>query len=254
MYGYLDNDAVSASFALDGGEAVPQSVDSPPSPEFNWPFFSTSPPLALGVHELMVTLNGGTFNLDYLVYTGDSTNPVAGTGDASAVQSLPIASKTASPSNGKSLTSPGQKLSDGAIAGISVAGAVVVFLIFLQMWCFRRRKGQKVRHRRVDPEKPLELIDDCMLYKLLFTQQDALTPTAAVQPKAPETARRGPLRGLSRVYRPTPARSAQSSKTSSSALTSGTQSSAMFTSVIMLSPALSMVSEESGPSDAASRA
>ena len=166
MYGFLDNDAVSASFALDGGAAVTRNVDKPPSAVFDWPFFSTSPPLTDGLHELTVTVNSGTFNLDYFVYT--TTGHDVNTGDVSRVETVPTAvsaSATATPSSddSPSITSSKQAVSPAAIAGISVAGALVILLIGLQQWCSRRGKGRRVRHRRADPEKPVELIDDCTI-------------------------------------------------------------------------------------------
>ncbi|EJF56798.1 hypothetical protein DICSQDRAFT_174569 [Dichomitus squalens LYAD-421 SS1] len=219
VYGVIDGDSVTASFALDNLPPVSASVPQPPeSTTENWPFFSTNPPLDPGLHELTVIINDGTFNLDYVQYVtlpGHSDSP----GDSSQVQAT--SSSSTSSSSTSSLIPAHSQLPLGAIVGI-VAGAVLLLVIVAVAVFVRRRSARRVRHVKLDSEKPIDIIYD--------------------------TARR-PLRrfSLSRVYRPTPPRSTQSSKTAtSSAPTSITQSSAMFTSVIMLSPVLSMVSEESG--------
>ncbi|KAI1785975.1 hypothetical protein LXA43DRAFT_898816 [Ganoderma leucocontextum] len=220
VYGVIDGDAVTASFKLDDQDPVTQGVPRPSDAVLrpDWPFFSTVLPLHPGSHELTITLKEGAFSLDYIMYTAlDGSND--STGD-------PKVQVTSSSGGLPSSSSSGQ-LHPGIIAG-AVVGAVlflvgaVVAVIFV-----RRRSARRVRHRRLDSEKPIDIV-----------YQNA--------PKSPPVAaHRSPFRQLSRVYRPTPARSVQSSKTTaSSAPTSITQSSAMFTSVIMLSPALSMVSEE----------
>ncbi|TBU25467.1 hypothetical protein BD311DRAFT_669608 [Dichomitus squalens] len=227
VYGVIDGDSVTASFALDNLPPVSASVPQPPeSTTENWPFFSTNPPLDPGLHELTVIINDGTFNLDYVQYVtlpGHSDSP----GDSSQVQAT--SSSSTSSSSTSSLIPAHSQLPLGAIVGI-VAGAVLLLVIVAVAVFVRRRSARRVRHVKLDSEKPIDIIYDNA-------------------PKSPPVAARRPLRrfSLSGVYRPTPPRSTQSSKTAtSSAPTSITQSSAMFTSVIMLSPVLSMVSEESG--------
>ncbi|KAH9916964.1 uncharacterized protein BXZ73DRAFT_80932 [Epithele typhae] len=211
VYGVLDNDPVTVSFSIDSNASQISSPATSPSPLYDFPFFSTNFPA--GTHTLSFEVVNGTFSFDYLQYTSTG-DPSPGTSPVSS-SSSPSPSKSASPQVAdSSVTSRGTKMSPGAIAVVG-----------------RRRKGQRVRHRRPSPEKPIEILPD-------------------VPPKSPPTARRGPLRALSRIYRPTAPRSAQSSKTQSSGLT---QSSGMFTSILVMSPALSMVSEETRDSDAVYR-
>ena len=241
VYGLLDGDPYAASFAVDGSAPAAESMSQvPSSPKPDWPFFSRL--LNPGPHELEVTVNSGTFNLDYIDITSpDDSN---GTGDTSQGSAHPSAGPSQAAASATALPFSKTRLSKGAVAGISVAGAVLVLLLVLMIYFVLFRRTRRVRHRSVSPEKPLELIPEgtsrvpsvCLLRPLLTSHR--LTG----QPKPPP---RRHVR-LGSIYRPTPARSAQSSKTTtSSAPTSITQSSAMFTSVIMLSPALSMVSEES---------
>ena len=191
-------------------------------------------------------MNSGTFNLDYIDITSpDDSN---GTGDTSQGSAHPSAGPSQAAASGTASASalPFSKtrLSKGAVAGISVAGAVLVFLLVLMIYFVLFRRTRRVRHRSVSPEKPLELIPEGTSHIPAISL--SLPPLTSHGPTGqPKPLPRFHFR-LGSVYRPTPARSAQSSKTAtSSAPTSITQSSAMFTSVIMLSPALSMVSEES---------
>ncbi|RPD60214.1 hypothetical protein L226DRAFT_526519 [Lentinus tigrinus ALCF2SS1-7] len=227
VYGILDGDPYAASFTIDGGAPSTASLSEPPaSPKPDWPFFSRL--LDPGAHALEVTLNSGTFNLDYIDYTSDGTPGEHGDDPSSSSGATPSEAASSASASASALPRAKTGLSTGAVAGIAVAGVVILALLVLMLYCVlvRRTRARRVRHRSVSPEKPLELIPDG-------------------QPKTPP---RRHFRLPGSIYRPTPARSAQSSKTatsSSSAPTSVTQSSAMFTSVIMLSPALSMVSEES---------
>ncbi|TFK87559.1 hypothetical protein K466DRAFT_653101 [Polyporus arcularius HHB13444] len=213
VYGVLDGDPYAASFTVDSGSPSAVGLSQPPvSPKPDWPFFSRL--LDPGTHELEVTVNSGTFNVDYIEYTS------SGSADPSSETSAAAASSSVSASP---IPFSKAALSKGAVAGITAAGAVLLVLLVLMIYCVLIRRTRRVRHRSVSPEKPLELIPDAQ----------------------PKPSLRRPFR-LGSIYRPTPARSTRSSKTAtSSAPTSVTQSSAMFTSVIMLSPALSMVSEES---------
>ncbi|KAI0760603.1 hypothetical protein C8Q74DRAFT_1372436 [Fomes fomentarius] len=225
VYGILDGQPVTASFTIDDREPVTQAITQPPpSLQYNWPFFATSTPLDSGLHELTVTVRQGSFNLDYIQYT--SVDGMEGVGDSGTIRD----DGTHTPAQGQSAARASQTpvfsntpLSTGAVAGIAVAGAVVVLGIVAMLFCVFCRRAKRVRHRRIDPEKRLDMIVD------------------AAPKRPPEGALRG-FRRFSRVYRPTPARSAQSSKTATSS--ARTQSSAMFTSVIMLSPTLSFVTEE----------
>ncbi|EIW54808.1 uncharacterized protein TRAVEDRAFT_30830 [Trametes versicolor FP-101664 SS1] len=234
VYGSVDTAGSSSSYKLDDAPPVVTNIGRTSPTQFNYPFFFPSAPLQPGLHELVITVVGGTFSLDYIEYTGGVN------GDASQVSSSSSSSSssggTASPDSAPPTASPSKGLSAGAIAGIAVAAIGVVLIVALTLFYVRRRSARRVRHRRHIPEKGIDVLFDA-------------------PPKEPPTAEiRSPFRRLSRIYRPTPARSAQSSKTAtSSAPTSITQSSAMFTSVIMLSPALSVVSEESGPHDISRR-
>ncbi|KAI0821863.1 hypothetical protein BC628DRAFT_782144 [Trametes gibbosa] len=248
VYGSVDWSGSTSSYKLDDAPPVTTDVNQVPSPQYNWPFFFPSAQLQPGLHELVITVVGGTFNLDYIEYT--SVSGEVNEGDASQVPtSIPSTPSSPSqspvptssggvnsPDTGSNSKSSSKGLSNGAIAGIAIAGFVVVLAIAVALFYIRRRSARRVRHRRYLPEKGGDVLFD--------------EPA-----KEPVSESRSPFRRLSRIYRPTPARSAQSSKTAtSSAPTSVTQSSAMFTSVIMLSPALSVVSEESGQHDGSRRA
>ncbi|KAI0353929.1 hypothetical protein OH77DRAFT_563752 [Trametes cingulata] len=244
VYGSVDIKESSSSYKLDDEPPVTSDIREVPSAQYNWPFFFPSSTLEPGLHQLVITVVGGTFNLDYIEYTS-----VAGednVGDASQVQassssstpsSLPSKILSSPDSSSSSSTSSSQGLSSGVIAGIAIAAAAVVLAVaFVLFYVRRRRSARKVRHQSHIPEKGIDILFD-------------------VPPKQPEPTIRSPfIRRLSRIYRPTPAKSTQSSKTAtSSAPTSITQSSAMFTSVIMVSPALSMVSEESSQHGSSSK-
>ncbi|KAI0641351.1 hypothetical protein C8Q79DRAFT_1014306 [Trametes meyenii] len=231
VYGSVNQTGSSSSYKLDDADPVTVNVEQP-SPQHNWPFFP-SPPLQQGLHELIITVNGGVFDLDYIEYTsvsGEEQPADASQVPTSAACLSSSPSPSLSPDSDSSSSTPHPKgLPGGYIAGIVVAAAMVVLLVSLALFYVHRRSARRVRHqvRQLEKGKNAVLFDDA--------------------PRGPEPAARGPFAGrFSRIYRPTPARSAQSSKTAtSSAPTSVTQSSAMFTSVIVLSPALSMVSEES---------
>ncbi|KAI0667263.1 hypothetical protein C8Q78DRAFT_1054968 [Trametes maxima] len=230
VYGSVNQTGSSSSYQLDDAAPVIVNVQQP-SPQYNWPFFP-SPPLQPGLHELVIMVNGGVFDLDYIEYTlvgGEEQPEDASQAPTSAA--CPSSSPSPSPppdSDPSSSTSSSSGLPAGYVAGIVVAAVMIILLVSFALLYVRRRSARRVRHRRhyLEKGKGTVLFDDVL---------------------QPEQAARGPFfRRFSRIYRPTPARSAQSSKTTtSSAPTSVTQSSAMFTSVIMVSPALSMVSEES---------
>ncbi|KAI0363226.1 hypothetical protein BV20DRAFT_172070 [Pilatotrama ljubarskyi] len=233
VYGSVGSTGSSSSYALDDEPPVTSDIYEVPSPQHNWPFFFPSSTLEPGLHKLVITVAGGTFSLDYIEYTSiageENVGDVQAPSSSSLSSSLPSAVLSSPDSSPSSSMSPSQGLSGGAIAGIAVAAVVVVLAVVLALLYVRRRSARKVRHQSYMAEKGIDILFDA-------------------PPKQPETnTRLSPfVRRLSRIYRPTPAKSAQSSKTAtSSAPTSITQSSAMFTSVIMVSPALSMVSEES---------
>ncbi|KAI0628596.1 hypothetical protein C8Q77DRAFT_1162014 [Trametes polyzona] len=238
VYGSVDSHGSSSSYKLDDAPPVTTDVNQVPSTQYHWPFFFPPAQLEPGPHELTITVVGGTFNLDYLEYTSLAGEENVGDLSQLPTSALPTRSSVPSslPDNSGSSSPSSNSLSAGAIAGIAIAAVVVVAAVAVALFYVRRRSARKVRHRSQLPEKGIDVLFDA-------------------PPKDPATESRSPFRRLSRIYRPTPAKSAQSSKTtSSSAPTSITQSSAMFTSVIMLSPALSVVSEESGPHDVSRRA
>ncbi|KAI0754192.1 hypothetical protein C8Q80DRAFT_352190 [Daedaleopsis nitida] len=223
VYGVLDGASYDATFTLDDEPPARQTItEPPPTAQINWPFFSTSTPLEPGLHELTMTLNQGTFKLDYIQYT--SINGLDDVGDAAQVQP---GSPDGTPSPGPLPQRPdgGTKLSTGVVAGVTVAAAVIVLGVVAILLRVFYRRARRVRHQRSSPEKPLDILHD-------------------TSPKSPSPAARGPFRRFSRIYRPRPPRSAQSSKTATSSAPTSITQSTMFTSVIMLSPALSMVSEE----------
>ena len=154
VYGVVDGHSVTASFALDGRAAITTSIPQPPdSTTENWPFFSTNPPLDPGLHELTITINDGTFNLDYVQYV---TLPghFDSTGDNTQVQAT--SSSSASSSLSSSVPAHNQ-LSLGAIVGI-VAGAVFLLTVIAAAIFVRRRSARKVRHVKLDSEKPIDII------------------------------------------------------------------------------------------------
>ncbi len=162
VYGILDGQPVTASFTIDDRDPVIQAITQPPpSLQNNWPFFATSTPLDSGLHELTVTVRQGSFNLDYIQYT--SVDGMEGVGDSATIrddgthtaaqgQSAARASQTSVFSN--------TPLSTGAVAGIAVAGAVVVLGIVAMLFCVFYRRTKRVRHRRIDAEKRLDMIVD----------------------------------------------------------------------------------------------
>ena len=163
MYGFIDDDSMDASFVLDDQPTVTQSVSKPPSAEYNYPFFSSTGLLDTTVsHELTVTVTGGTFNLDYIIYT--STDGAADSGNAARVQDLPTASTASASANATatatSSSSSQATLSPGAIAALSIAGTLVLALVLLQQWWVRRRRGQRVRHWHPTSEKPIEILGE----------------------------------------------------------------------------------------------
>ncbi|KAM5543518.1 hypothetical protein V8D89_002769 [Ganoderma adspersum] len=222
VYGVIDGDAVTVSFQLDD-QNLTQAVQQPSTAVLrpNWPFFWSPLPLDPGLHELTVTVQQGTFNFDYITYTTlDDSNDSTGNPKVQVTSQSSDAAVSTSTLSGQ--------LHPGAIAGIVIGAILFLVGVVVAAVFVRRRSARRVRHRKLDSEKPIDII---------YENAPKSPPPVAVQ--------RSPFRRFSRVYRPTPSRSVQSSKTAtSSAPTSITQSSAMFTSVIMLSPALSMVSEE----------
>ncbi|KAL7277128.1 hypothetical protein ACG7TL_008973 [Trametes sanguinea] len=243
VYGSVGPNGSTSSYTLDDASPVSKSVQPVVPPQYNWPFFFPESPLQPGLHELVIAVEGGTFNLDYIEYTGfpsedsngDGSSP---SGSPASSSSSPLSSSASSDSDSapvaSSSLSKGKGLPTGAIAGIAVAATVVVLVVVAAVFLVRRRSARRVRHQSRVSEKGIDILVDA-------------------PPSEPSTSTPGVLRRLSRIYRPTPAKSAQSSKTAtSSAPTSITQSSAMFTSVIMLSPALSMVSEEASQHDPSS--
>ncbi|KAI0717057.1 hypothetical protein C8Q76DRAFT_423353 [Earliella scabrosa] len=224
VFGVLDGQPVSATLALDDRPTQPLGVSSPPpNPQANYPFFSTSPPLEPGEHVLTITVQSGKFNLDYIQFTAVDGFENLGPSADSTISGSPTRSPSSPGLSESSAVFSNKPLSTGAVAGISIAGGLILVGIAAMMFCVFYRRARRVRHRRLSPkEKPLDIIYDD-------------------SPAPPPPAARGPLRRFSRMYRPTPSRSTRSKTTTTSSVT---QSSAMFTSVIMLSPALSMVSEE----------
>ncbi|KAH9888037.1 hypothetical protein C8Q73DRAFT_776714 [Cubamyces lactineus] len=242
VYGSVFQNGSSSSYKLDDAPPVTTIVQQVPSTQNNWPFYYPTTPLKPGLHELVITVLGGTYSLDYIDFTSvsgeennDNGNDAAEVPTSAASSATP--SRTASPDSGSQSTTSSKGLPTAAIAGIAVAAALVVLAVALALFYVRRRSARKVRHQSRLPEKGIDILVD-----------------VAGPPKEPDPNRRSIFRRLSRIHRPAPPKSAQSSKTAtSSAPTSITQSSAMFTSVIMLSPALSMVSEEPSQLEGSSR-
>ncbi|KAI0659878.1 hypothetical protein C8Q70DRAFT_914539 [Cubamyces menziesii] len=242
VYGSVFQNGSSSSYKLDDAPPVTTIVQQVPSTQNNWPFYYPTAPLEPGLHELIITVLGGTYSLDYIDFTSGSGEENNNSGSDAAVlptsatsPSSAMPSKTASPDSGSQTTTSSKGLPTAAIAGIAVAAALVVLAVALALFYIRRRSARRVRHQSRLPEKGIDILVDG-------------------PPKEPDPNRRSIFRRLSRIHRPAPPKSAQSSKTAtSSAPTSITQSSAMFTSVIMLSPALSMVSEEPSQLEGSSR-
>ncbi|KAI9062103.1 hypothetical protein FKP32DRAFT_1612768 [Trametes sanguinea] len=244
VYGSVGANGSTSSYTLDDASPVSKSVQPVVPPQYNWPFFFPESPLQPGLHELVIAVEGGTFNLDYIEYTGFPSED--SNGDGSSPAGSPASSSSDSAPVASSSSSKGKGLPTGAIAGIAVVAAVVVLAVVAAVFLVvRRRSARKVRHQSRVPEKGIDILVD--------GKPQVQAVARAPPPSESSTATPGVFRRLSRIYRPTPAKSAQSSKTAtSSAPTSITQSSAMFTSVIMLSPALSMVSEEASLHDLSS--
>lgn len=158
VYGSVDTAGSSSSYKLDDAPPVVTNIGRTSPTQFNYPFFFPSAPLQPGLHELVITVVGGTFSLDYIEYTGEVN------GDASQVSSSSSSSSssggTASPDSAPPTASPSKGLSAGAIAGIAVAAIGVVLIVALTLFYVRRRSARRVRHRRHIPEKGIDVLFD----------------------------------------------------------------------------------------------
>ncbi|OJT07532.1 hypothetical protein TRAPUB_1628 [Trametes pubescens] len=166
VYGSVDTRGSSSSYKLDDAPPVVTDIEQVPSAQLNYPLFFPSAPLQPGLHELVITVVGGTFNLDYIEYTSLSGEV---NGDASQVSAFPPQSSSPSPSSSGGTpspdsappaTSPSKGLSAGAIAGIAIAAIGVVLVVALTLFYVRRRSARKVRHRRHISEKGIDVLFD----------------------------------------------------------------------------------------------
>ncbi len=152
MYGVIDGDSVTASFTLDNQDPVTQGVAQPSDAVLrpNWPLFWTPVPINPGSHELTVTVKQGTFNLDYITYTTlDGSNDTTGNPNVQVTSS----SDAALPSS-----SPTSQLHPGAVAGIVVGAVLFLVGVVIAVVFVRRRSTRRVRHRKLDSEKPIDII------------------------------------------------------------------------------------------------
>jgi len=219
VYGTVDSESSSSTYTLD--DSVPVVFTSPQSssPIYNEPFY-TSPPLSPGEHTLTINITSdGDYWLDYLRFTAFANETQTDTPGFNS--SVPV---ELAPDSDQLTQAPGG-LSTAAIAGI-VMGCVAVILVIIggllyaRGWCgcIKRRKTRS-------PEKGVDIMIEDM----------------ASPPPVMDVFK---LRKLIAQRKATPASNTHSSSSRP------TQSSAMFTSVIFLTPP---VSDASGGSRESNR-
>lgn len=164
VYGAIVNEPVTATFTLDDTAPVSQAQTQPPdTPQYNWVFFSTTPPLDPGVHSLTVEVTAGTFNLDYIEFTsiGGSDDGAQDGSPASlgtSVSSSPSAVMSTASASSSALPFSNARLSNGVIAGLVVVGVLILCALLGTVLFFHHRRGRRVQHLRQSPEKSLDMI------------------------------------------------------------------------------------------------
>ncbi|KAJ8488992.1 hypothetical protein ONZ51_g3195 [Trametes cubensis] len=167
VYGSVFQNGSSSSYKLDDAPPVTTIVQQVPSTQNNWPFYYPTAPLEPGLHELIITVLGGTYSLDYIDFTSGSGEENNNSGSDAAVlptsatsPSSAMPSKTASPDSGSQTTTSSKGLPTAAIAGIAVAAALVVLAVALALFYIRRRSARRVRHQSRLPEKGIDILVD----------------------------------------------------------------------------------------------
>ncbi|CDO71071.1 hypothetical protein BN946_scf184844.g75 [Trametes cinnabarina] len=162
VYGSVDSNGSTSSYTLDDTSPVSKEVQPVPLPQYNWPFFFPSSPLQPGVHELVIAVDSGTFNLDYIEYIGfpDNDGSLPSPPSSSSPSSSSSSSSSDSAPVASSASSQGKGLSNGAIVGIAVVAAVVVIAVVAALFYVRRRPARKVRHQSRVPEKGIDILVD----------------------------------------------------------------------------------------------
>lgn len=206
VYGTVSNTSGKAQLTLDDGEPFLFEPTGIQSIQFRHPIHSFGG-LDYGEHHLTIkTMSNSPFTLDFLQLT---TNNTQGFGrDTSQGSSTGVSS------------SPGA-LSGGAIAGI-VIGAIILLVVFaIAGWIILARTMKRPRNAKSLAEKGFEIVEGDGHRK------------------------KSHLEDISKYKRPRAPPAAPVSNTTQTTSTSrGAQSSAMFTSVIALSPISSSTEEE----------
>ena len=143
---------MTVSFQLDD-QSLTQPIQQPSAAVLrpNWPFFWSPLPLDPGLHELTVTVEQGTFNFDYITYT-----TLEDSNDSTGNPKVQVTSQSADAAVATSALS-GQ-LHPGAIAGIVIGAIVFLVGVVVAAVFVRRRSARRVRHRKLDSEKPIDII------------------------------------------------------------------------------------------------
>ncbi|KAI0918323.1 hypothetical protein AcW1_009763 [Taiwanofungus camphoratus] len=204
VYGTVGTTRSNSTYVLDGSPPVSFVAPKPPSPVYREAFFSSSV-LSAGLHTLNVTAmgEGSYFWLDYLQYTS--------TYDGQETEPTPSPASPSSSVN-PSAEAPRRSIPTGAICGIVIGGVCVVLvavftLLYLRGWiCSTTRVKQRPQNEDLD----IALED---MYQIP-SHHDILQK----------------FRFLHRLPTASNPRVASSEPTSQ-----GPQSSAMFTSVILMS-------------------
>lgn len=210
VYGVVGSSGTNATFVLDGDKTSNYVAPVLAGPSLQ-PLYSSAADLPDGVHTLNITAGGDrtTFCLTSIEYTGyPETMPAKVTSHASAASSTSSA-----------YAEPRRSLTPGVIAGIAVGSVAMLVVVLLAIWNVRRRTR---RGRR--PRKGVDIILDDM--------------TDPPPPSLPSTdilrkfiAQHGGNLAVSH------------SNTTSSGPTSQGASSTVFTSVIILTPPVSVSSD-----------
>lgn len=230
MYGVVGSSGTNATFVLDGDKTSNYVAPVLAGPSLQ-PLYSSAADLPDGVHTLNITAGGDrtTFCLASIEYTGyPEAMPAKVTSHASAASSTSSA-----------YAKPRRNLTPGVIAGIVVGSVAMLVVVLLAIWYVRRRTR---RGRR--PRKGVDIILDGRLFctfKHVCGLNAHMHPLDMTDPPPPSLPSTDILRKFVAQHGGNLAVS--HSNTTSSGPTSQGASSTVFTSVIILTPPVSVSSD-----------